>query len=424
MRNLLTVGTTTHYGRAARLVALALLSFGCGATPPGADLLAAASAQTAASLAPAVGSAGSFAVLAGTAVTCTDSTITGDVGVWPGTAITQTNCTINGTVHPGDATAAAAHIDFLSAYSALGLLACDQTSSVAGGDLTGVTVPPGVYCVEAASTTTGGTLTLDGPATGIWIFKIGTKGTGALTGTGFNVVMKDGSTPPCNNVFWWVAEAATMTDSQFFGTILAGAAITITGGAFNGDALAMAAVTMTGATVSACGGGTPSPGCKDFVTGGGWITLPDGSKGTFGVTGGMKHGELWGHLEYVDHGSKDSKGSKSSKGSKADDLKVKGTGVTAYTVVDAKTRHIEGTAEIDGKHGYTYKVDVVDNGEPGSDDMFSLSLSNGYSASGKLAGGNIQLHHKCIPLICVPPDKDDDEGDGHDWHDWHQGDKR
>jgi hypothetical protein len=430
MRNLMLVGSTTHYGRSARLVALALLSFGCGATPPGA-LLQSASAQGALSMAPSFGSAGAFAVLAGSAVTCTDSVITGDVGVWPGTAITQTNCTINGTVHPGDTEAAAAHIDFLSAYNALALQPCDQTSTVPLGDLTGVIVQPGVYCVEAASTTTGGTLTLDGPATGIWIFKIGTKGTGALTGTNFNVVMRDGSPPPCNNVYWWVAEAASMTDSNFVGTILAGAAITITRGTFNGDALAMAAVTMTNATVSACGGGGGLPsGCKDFVTGGGWICLDDqgaltstghathpkcDSKGTFAVTGGMKHGELWGHLEYVDHGVK------GPKGWKVDDMNVKGTGVTVYTVVDAKTRHIEGTAEVNGRRGYTYIVDVVDNGEPGSDDTFSLQvLKNGvviYSASGKLAGGNIQLHHKCIPLICVPSAKDDDEGDGHDWHD-------
>ena len=138
--------------------------------------------------------------------------------------------------------------------------------------------------------------------------------------------------------------------------------------------------------------------CKDFVTGGGWSMLPSGSKGTFGVTGGIKHGKLRGHLTYVDHGS---------KGSKVKDMKVKGTGVTAYTVVDATTRHIEGTAEINGEAGYTYQVDVKDSGEPGRDDMFSLRLSNNYTASGNLAGGNIQLHKKCRPLICLPSDKDD-----------------
>jgi hypothetical protein len=392
MKNLLMVRTTTHHGRTARLVAIALLSFGCGATAPGA-LLQAASAQSG----PSLGSAGGFAALAGSAVTCTDSVVTGDVGVWPGTAITQTNCTINGSIHPGDATAATAHLDFLSAYNSFARMACDR---ILPGSFNGFTeaLPPGVYCVEAASTTTNGTLTLSG--SGIWIFKIGTGGTGALTGSSFSVVMEGGAPPPCNSVYWWVAEAATMTDSHFVGTILAGAAITITRGTFDGDALALAAVTMTGARVSACGAGTPSPGCKDFVTGGGWITLTNGAKATFGV--GSKHGKLRGHLTYIDHGS---------------NIRVKSTGVTAYTVVDATTRHIEGTAEINGRAGYTYQVDVADNGEPGSNDKFSLQVSNGYSAlDKKLDGGNIQLHKKCRPLICLKADDDDDEDEGQEDH--------
>src|SRR3954469_1836029 len=48
-------------------------------------------------------SPGDYTVLAGTAVTCTDTSVTGDVGVSPGTAITQTNCSIDGTTHAGDA---------------------------------------------------------------------------------------------------------------------------------------------------------------------------------------------------------------------------------------------------------------------------------------------------------------------------------
>ncbi len=120
----------------------------------------------------------------------------------------------------------------------------------------------------------------------------------------------------------------------------------------------------------------------DFVTGGGWITgTPAGAKGNFGVAGGIKNGALWGHLTYVDHGS--------------NGPKVKGTGVTAYVVVNATTRHIEGTAEINGQGGFIYQVDVADYGEPGRNDTFALSLSNGYMASGTLAGGNIQLHQPC-----------------------------
>lgn len=126
-------------------------------------------------------------------------------------------------------------------------------------------------------------------------------------------------------------------------------------------------------------GGPVCPG-GDFVTGGGWITgTPSGERGTFGVAGGIKNGALWGHLTYIDHGT---------------NMKVKGTGVTAYTVTGPTTRHIEGTAEIDGRSG-SYQVDVSDNGEPGRKDTFSIMLSNRYSASGLLIGGNIQLHQPC-----------------------------
>lgn len=120
------------------------------------------------------------------------------------------------------------------------------------------------------------------------------------------------------------------------------------------------------------------PPCdKDFVTGGGWITgTPSGSRGTFAVAGGLKKNGFWGHLTYIDHGVR---------------LKVKGTGVTSYTVLGPTTRRITGTCEINGMVG-TYDVTVSDNGEPGRDDTFSIALSNGYSAAGNLIGGNIQLH--------------------------------
>jgi len=105
-------------------------------------------------------------------------------------------------------------------------------------------------------------LTLNGPADGVWIFKVGTGGTGALTGTGFSVVMAgDAAGTDCPNVYWWVAQDATLTASNFQGTILAGADITVTGGTFNGEALAggagttsvpTGAVTLTNSTIHAC----------------------------------------------------------------------------------------------------------------------------------------------------------------------------
>lgn len=210
--------------------------------------------------APGMGSAANFEVLAGTAVTCTNSALSGDVGVYSGTsaAVTQTSCPITGAIHAGDAVASAAYADFLSAYDALAQMPCDQVLTTLDGQV----LSPGVYCFDAAATSTGSVLTLDGPANGTWIFKIGTLGTGALTGTNFSVVMADGSPVSCNNVTWWVAEAVTMTDSNFVGTILAGASVTFTRGTYNGNIYAKDAVTITGTTVTACalsGGNAPHP---------------------------------------------------------------------------------------------------------------------------------------------------------------------
>ena len=211
-------------------------------------VLVPASALALVSSAPSLGTAGSFAVLSGTAVTCTGATVTGNVGVYPGVSVTQTSCPVVGSLNVGDTIAAQAQIDFSTAYDAFKALPCDST--LAGLD--GQTLPPGVYCFDSAATVTGGVLTLDGPRDGIWIFKVGTLGTGALTGTNFSVIRTDGATPSCSSVYWWVADAVTMTDSTLVGTTLAGAATTITRGSFNGNALAKLGVTMTGGAVTGC----------------------------------------------------------------------------------------------------------------------------------------------------------------------------
>src|SRR5438874_4286500 len=209
------------------------------------------------SSAPSLGTSGTFAILAGTAVTCTNATVAGNVGVSPGSAITQTSCPVTGTINAANAAAARAQSDFFAAYEAFRALRCDRTLTT----LDAQTLLPGVYCFDAAATSTGGVLTLDGPANGLWVFKVGTLGTGALTGTGFSVVTRAGTPPPCNSVFWWVAEAVTMTDSKFVGTILAGAAVTLTRGTFNGNAFSKAAVTITGDAVTGCAAVAGAPAC-------------------------------------------------------------------------------------------------------------------------------------------------------------------
>lgn len=217
-------------------------------------------------------SAGSpgFTVLANAAVTCTDGAITGDVGTFlapPTGSITQTSCPVTGTVQVGTQAAGAAFSAFVATYAQMTPQAGDACTQLTG-TLAGVVLAPGVYCFDAAAALTG-VLTLQGPANGTWVFKVGTSGTGALTGTNFAVVMAGGA-QACN-VTWWVAQAVTMTTSAFQGNILAGAAITFTGGTFNGNAWSKADVTMTGTTVVGCAGvngtgpGTEKQKCNQGV---------------------------------------------------------------------------------------------------------------------------------------------------------------
>jgi len=185
----------------------------------------------------------SFAILGGPAVTCTRSTTAGDVGVASTTAFTNTGCTITGNIHAGDAFAAEAYTDYLNAYNNIAATPCSGAPLT--GTLAARNLSPGVYCVSAEAKT--GVLTLNGPATGSWTFKVA----GAFTGTGFSVVLAGGA-QACN-VIWWSEAAATQTDSDLKGNILSGAGITLTRGSFVGRALAKAAVTLTDVrTLSGC----------------------------------------------------------------------------------------------------------------------------------------------------------------------------
>jgi len=241
----------THYGRTARLAVIVLLTALLSAVP-----FHAAFAQTA----PALGRAASFAILGGTAVSLTDATVIGNVG--SPVAVTLVRGMVVGTAYPaGDPIVIGAYNDFLNVYSAvadMGLYPCTGSLLTAYTDTT-LTLTPGVYCSDAAVTFTRTTLTLDalGDPNAVWIFKIGTLGTGALTGTSLSVVMANGG-QPCS-VYWWTAQAATMTTSNFKGNILAGAASTFTGGSVIGRTMTQAGLTMTGTDVFGCSSLVPPP---------------------------------------------------------------------------------------------------------------------------------------------------------------------
>jgi hypothetical protein len=184
-----------------------------------------------------------FAILGGPAVTCTRSTTAGDVGVASTTAFTNTGCTITGNIHAGDDFAAQAYNDYLTAYNNIAATPC--SGALLTGTLAGQNLAPGIYCVSAEAKT--GVLTLNGPDTASWTFKVA----GAFTGTSLSVVLAGGA-QACN-VIWWSEAAATQTDSDLKGNILSGAEITLTRGSFVGRALAKAAVTLTDVrTLSGC----------------------------------------------------------------------------------------------------------------------------------------------------------------------------
>ncbi len=195
-----------------------------------------------------LGAAAPFAILGGTAVTLTGGSVTvGDVGVFPGIAYTNTGDLVSGAVPPAtDAAAVLAQADFLAAYATL--QSESATCIATPGNLSGLTLPPGVYCLDAVAK--AGTLTLNGPSTGVWVFLVN----GALTATDFSVVMAGGGVP-CN-VFWAPSAAVTITTSAFKGNILAGdpmgGSITMTASTLAGRALANVAITMTGGSVIGC----------------------------------------------------------------------------------------------------------------------------------------------------------------------------
>jgi hypothetical protein len=246
------------------VVTLALLSAACSndsASGINAPRLASSSSNTQSS-GPSLGAAANFAVLSaanggGGAVTCVNTppptTIIGDVG--SSGVITPDACTITGAqIAPVSASVIAA---FDNTYAALASEQCTQTILQPAFTGQNLSVNSGVICFPEGVTFTDATLTLNG--NGPWLFLVGgsTVGSGALTGTNFSVVMPAGANP-CD-VTWWVRAGATMTTSQFIGTILAGAAITVTSGGtgtFQGRALAKAAVTITGGTLTGCTGGS------------------------------------------------------------------------------------------------------------------------------------------------------------------------
>jgi LPXTG-motif cell wall-anchored protein len=199
-----------------------------------------------------LGTAKTFAVLAGAGITNTGATTAsgtngGDFGSSPNAAFTgSTLVTTTGTKYLAAVPqTASAQIDLTTAYND----AAGRTPvTTIAADLGGQTLKQGVYN-SASSIGLTGTLTLDGendPAA-VFIFQAGSTLT---TATASRVLLINGA-QPCN-VFWQVGSSATFgTTSDFTGHVLALTSITANNNAtFKGQLLARnGAVTLDNNTI-------------------------------------------------------------------------------------------------------------------------------------------------------------------------------
>jgi hypothetical protein len=199
-----------------------------------------------------LGTAASYAVLAGSTVTNTGpSVVHGDLGVSPGTAAVgfgPGTVVPPGVIHAGDAPAAQAQLDLTTAYNDAAGRA--SNASTTGQDLGGKTLTTGVYTASTSQQLTGA-LTLDakGDPNAVFVFQIGST----LTTAGSSSVVLINGASPCN-VYWQVGSSATLdTGTAFAGTIMALTSVTLnTGATVDGRVLARnGAVTLDNNVITA-----------------------------------------------------------------------------------------------------------------------------------------------------------------------------
>lgn len=189
---------------------------------------------------PNLGTAGNYAVLAGTTITNTGpSWISGRMAVQPGSAVTGFPGAGGATSGPIDAAnpAACAALGDLGPASSVPAT-CNPTGGGAytraagatpcttvGANLGGSTLGPGIYCGGTLGITGGQTLTLSGG--GVYIFQSAAT---LITGNAA-VVMLTGGAQPCD-IFWQVTSSVTLAPStSFVGNIMALTSIAMQTGA-------------------------------------------------------------------------------------------------------------------------------------------------------------------------------------------------
>ena len=214
-----------------------------------------------------LGTAGNFVILAKTGVSTTGVTaIVGDIGISPAAAsfITgfgliadasntfSTSSLVTGNIYASNYTATTpAHMttaisDMQTAYTDAAGRTLPDSTELGAGDITGKTIPHGLYKWGTGVLISAGGVTISGSATDIWIFQIADNLTVA---NGAIVTLSGGA--KASSIFWQVAGQVVIgTTVQMQGNILSKTLISMNSGAsLNGRALAQTAVTLIGTTV-------------------------------------------------------------------------------------------------------------------------------------------------------------------------------
>ena len=260
---------TNHAARPTRLARLGRKKVGVGLVSL-LSLTALALPTSAFAAQPPVGlgTADSFAVLAGSTATNTGpSVLNGDLGVSPGSSLTgftgPPNGTVNGATHDGDAVAASAE---LALTNAIGDAAGRGPAASVAADLGGRRLTAGVYKGPTLGLTGALTLDAQGNPNAVFIFQAGSTLT---TAVGSSVNLINGA-QACN-VFWEIGSSATLGSASLFtGNILASTSISMDNAVtVHGRALAKTgAVTLINDTITAAHCTTPLTGGSGGSSGG------------------------------------------------------------------------------------------------------------------------------------------------------------
>lgn len=215
-----------------------------------------------------LGSAGNFVALAKTGISTTGTTaIVGDIGVSPVAAsfitgfgliadasnVFSRSSLVTGKIYAADyavptpTTMTTAISDMQTAFTDAAGRTLPDFTELGAGNISGLTLAPGLYKWGTGVLVSGAGVTLSGDANAVWIFQIAQD----LTISNSAIITLSGGAQ-AKNIFWQVSGKATLgTAADFKGNLMSQTLISVgTGATVTGRLLAQTAVTLDAARVT------------------------------------------------------------------------------------------------------------------------------------------------------------------------------